>query len=332
MHCHLAAHMSPHLRGKPMPAEMGSHFNHTMSAMAGIVVGWKVLARAGSSEVRHDTRSQRRNLRLLVQQAPRRYGAEPGLGFVLQNGNTAPRPDSVVIPGAPIVLTRGEAVQINVVNHLSEPTSVHWHGMELESYFDGVSGWSGDASRTSPQVNAGDSFAVRFTPPRAGTFIYHAHFHEERQLSSGLYGPLIVLEPGDTFNADTDRQWVLSQSGPALPARLMLNGMTRPVIDVEARRTYRIRLININPTAPVFLEVLSDTVPIKWRAIAKDGADLPAVQAVLRPARLMIGVGEAYDFELTPERAGELQIRGNDVAGRVRFAGVLRVLESNSRR
>jgi manganese oxidase len=332
MHCHMAAHMSPHLRGKPMPAETGSHFNHTMSAMAGIVVGWKVLARPGSSGTKPDIRSQRRSLRLLVQQAPRRYGTEPGLGFVLQNGNAAPAPDSVVIPGAPIVLTRGEAVQINVVNHLSEPTSVHWHGMELESYFDGVSGWSGDASRISPQVNAGDSFAVRFTPPRAGTFIYHAHFHEERQLSSGLYGPLIVLEPGDTFNADTDRQWVLSQGGPALPARLMLNGMTRPVIDVEARRTYRIRLININPTAPVFLEVLSDTVPIKWRAIAKDGADLPAVQAVLRPARLMIGVGEAYDFELTPERAGELQIRGNDVAGRVRFAGVLRVLESNSRR
>jgi hypothetical protein len=43
-------------------------------------------------------------------------------------------------------------------------------------------------------------------------------------------------------------------------------------------------------------------------------------------------VGEAYDFELTPERAGEFQIRGNDVAGRVRFAGVLRVLESNSHR
>jgi len=28
--------------------------------------------------------------------------------------------------------------------------------------------------------------------PRAGTFIYHSHFDEERQLGSGLYGPLIA--------------------------------------------------------------------------------------------------------------------------------------------
>jgi FtsP/CotA-like multicopper oxidase with cupredoxin domain len=333
MHCHMAAHMSPHLRGKPISADMSHHFNHTLNAMAGIVVGWKVRPRDGAAQTEPtESSGPRRMMRLLVQQAPHRYGTEPGFGFVLQEGNTPPRADSVVIPGAPIVLRRGEPVQIMVVNHLSQPTAVHWHGMELESYFDGVSGWSGDVQRTSPQINARDSFAVRFTPPRAGTFIYHAHFNEERQLSSGLYGPLIVLEPGASFDPDADRQWVLSQGGPAIPVQLMLNGMVSPVVDVEARRTYRIRLININPTAPVLLEVLSDTVPIKWRAIAKDGADLPAVQRVLRPARFMIGVGEAYDFELTPEKAGELHIRGNDVAGRRKFAGVLRVLESNSRR
>ena len=333
MHCHMAAHLSPLLRAKPMQSDMSHHFNHTLKAMAGIVIGWKVLAPAGSTEVvTAETPGARKMLRLLAQESPRRYGNEPGLGFVLQEGAAAPRADSVVIPGAPIVLTRGEPVQITVVNHLTAPTSVHWHGMELESYFDGVSGWSGDAHRTSPQVNAGDSFAVRFTPPRAGTFIYHAHFDEERQLSSGLYGPLIVLEPGTSFDPDIDREWVLSQSGPAIPAQLMVNGMTSPVIDLQARRQYRIRLININPTAPVLLEVLADTVPIKWRAIAKDGADLPASQAVLRPARLMIGVGETYDFELTPESAGQLQIRGNDVSGKVRFAGVVRVSESNSRK
>ena len=111
----------------------------------------------------------------------------------------APRPDSVVIPGPPLVLTRGEPVQITVVNNLQDATSIHWHGIELDSYFDGVSGWSGDQRKTAPHVNAGDSFAVRFTPPRAGTFIYHSHFDEERQLGSGLYGPIIVLEPGQTL-------------------------------------------------------------------------------------------------------------------------------------
>ena len=28
-------------------------------------------------------------------------------------------------------------------------------------------------------------------PPRAGTFMYHSHFDEETQISSGVFGPII---------------------------------------------------------------------------------------------------------------------------------------------
>jgi len=59
--------------------------------------------------------------------------------------------------------------------------------------------------------------------------------------------------------------------------------------------------------------------------MAKDGADLPATQAAIRPARLMIGVGETYDFELTPESPGDLRVVLTDVAGRIRLKGVVRV-------
>ena len=38
-------------------------------------------------------------------------------------------------------------MSIMVVNHLTEPTAVHWHGIELESYFDGVAGFSGAGAR-----------------------------------------------------------------------------------------------------------------------------------------------------------------------------------------
>ena len=327
MHCHMAAHMAPDLRAHPvrMTEAMTGH-NHTLDVMAGLVVGWRVLPRTHVSAVSDGSGGRHRELRLLVQSAPGRYGANPGIGFVLQQGATPPRPDSVVIPGPPIVLTRGEPVQINVVNHLPTATSIHWHGIELESYFDGVSGWSGDQRRTAPQVDPGDSFAVRFTPPRAGTFIYHSHFDEERQLGSGLYGPIIVLEPGVTYDPETDRTWILSQAGPTRQrATIILNGSTTPVLELKAGQKYRIRLLNISATAPLRLSVLADTVPIRWRAMAKDGADLPATQAVMRPARLMIGVGEAYDFELTPESAGELQVRVTDNANRVRLQGLVRV-------
>jgi manganese oxidase len=40
--------------------------------------------------------------------------------------------------GPTLVLRRGEPVAITLVNRLSEATSIHWHGMELESYYDGV--------------------------------------------------------------------------------------------------------------------------------------------------------------------------------------------------
>ena len=47
-----------------------------------------------------------------------------------------------------IDLTRGEPVSITIVNHLAEPTSVHWHGIEVEdSYVDGVPGFSGAGTR-----------------------------------------------------------------------------------------------------------------------------------------------------------------------------------------
>lgn len=99
-----------------------------------------------------------------------------------------------MIPGAPLVLRRGEPVAIAVVTGSPRPTSIRWQGIELDSYVDGVSGWSGPAGRMTPQVESGDSLLVRFAPPRAGTFIYHSHFDEERQLASGLYGALVVLE------------------------------------------------------------------------------------------------------------------------------------------
>jgi FtsP/CotA-like multicopper oxidase with cupredoxin domain len=233
----------------------------------------------------------------------------------------------VVIPGPAIVLTRGEPVQITVVNRLSEATSVHWHGIELDSYFDGVSGWSGAEGRTAPPVEPRDSFVVRFTPPRAGTFIYHSHFDEERQLASGLYGPLIVLEPGARYDRYADRPWVLSQAGPAegVNRPVMLNGSTTPVVELYAKRRYRIRLININPNLPLTFSVLADSVPVSWRAVAKDGADLPAAQSQIQPAQLRIGVGEAYDFEFAPGLPRDLRLLAADPAGRVRLSGLIRV-------
>lgn len=327
MHCHNAAHMSPKLRRGTGAAANGAHTgtNHTMDAMAGLVTGWRVLPATGSTQPAATNGGTYRQLRLHVQESPNRYGNNPVLGFVLQTGNAAPPADSVSLPGSPIVLTRGEPVEIRVLNHLDEPTSIHWHGIELDSYFDGVAGWSGDVGRLAPPVAARDSFAVRFTPPRAGTFIYHSHFEEERQLSSGMYGPLIVLEPGVRYDPETDRNWLLGQVETGPGPKPTLNGSSTPEIELVAGRRHRIRVININPNIPLMLVVLADSVPVRWRAIAKDGADLPAVQARPQPARVRLGVGETADFELTPDKPGNLRVRAFDPNGGVRIDGVIHV-------
>jgi hypothetical protein len=57
---------------------------------------------------------------------------------------------------------------------------------------------------------------------------------------------------------------------------------------------------------PINVSLGLGDLPATWRPIAKDGADLPARQREFCPAQLTIGVGETYDFEISPQRAGEL--------------------------
>jgi hypothetical protein len=48
---------------------------------------------------------------------------------------------------------------------------------------------------------------------------------------------------------------------------------------------------------------------VKWRAIAKDGASLPPVQATVQDAAQVISVGETYDFEFAPQGPGDYKLR-----------------------
>ena len=123
---------------------------------------------------------------------------------------------------------RGQPVEITLVNGLPEATAIHWHGMELDSYYDGVHGFSGTELRLTPMIEPGASFVVRFTPPRAGTFMYHTHLHDRRQLTQGLYGAMLVMEPGDAFDAATDHVLVIGREGPDPGAPIVINGERNP--------------------------------------------------------------------------------------------------------
>ncbi|MGH7505478.1 MAG: multicopper oxidase domain-containing protein, partial [Longimicrobiales bacterium] len=309
-HCHIASHMGELQRffmmGVEPPERMEMHGDHHAErAMAGLVVGIEVSGDPGEGLA--EGAAVRRE-RLLVNDRPDVYpDGDPGLGFVLQRG-AEPAPDSIVVPGLPIVLTQGEPTAINVVNRSATPTAVHWHGLEIESFYDGVPGWTGDGRRTTPLIASGDSFLVRLAPPRAGTFIYHAHADELRQLGSGLFGPVVVLEPGQTFDPATDHFLIFSMAGPNLEiAPIVANNGADPVLELEAGRTHRIRIINITAEDPVAMEIHDDAGPIEWRILARDGADTPTAHRAEQPARLVAAPGQTVDVEIRP-RAGTLRL------------------------
>jgi FtsP/CotA-like multicopper oxidase with cupredoxin domain len=208
LHCHTMLHVSATLNvdGSPRPHEEHGHDGHLGAGMTGLVVGIVVRGPEEHSEYSPAV-SDARQLTLVMQQEPHRFGEAPAFGFLLAEGSHAPPVGPVSVPGPVLVLRRGEPVAITLVNHLAEATSIHWHGMELASVYDGVHGWSGSGDRATPIIEPGGTFVVRFTPPRAGTFIYHTHLHDNRQLTSGLYGAMLVLEPEELFDKTFDHIW-----------------------------------------------------------------------------------------------------------------------------
>jgi hypothetical protein len=69
-------------------------------------------------------------------------------------------------------------------------------------------------------------------------------------------------------------------------------------------------LVNITPNDRlVNTSLLLNDHPVKWRALAKDGADLPPQQATARESVQPISVGETYDFEFSPDAPGAYELR-----------------------
>src|SRR5206468_2424525 len=122
-----------------------------------------------------------------------------------------------------------------------------------ESYFDGVAGFSGRDTRLAPLIAAGDSFEARFTPPRAGTFIYHTHVDELRQQPAGLAGALIVLEPGTRYDPATDVTVLISSPSDSVAETraVLLNGSLTPTpLELRVGVRHRVRFINITKGRP----------------------------------------------------------------------------------
>jgi len=238
------------------------------------------------------------------------------------------------VPGPELRVTEGDTVRVTVRNELQEPTTVHWHGVEVPVGMDGVLGLS------QAPIQPGATFTYEFVATPAGTRWYHAHANELAQQGGGLVGALII-EPRDPPqpSARPDREFTLLSgewvtTGTAAPGPMVvptpsgtggmdgmmspgsggmaqgagrlnydtftLNGKTysaAPPLTVRQGERVRLRLINANATD-------TQIFALPGHRLTVTHTDGNALQQPVQVEAVPLGVGERADVEFVADNPG----------------------------
>ncbi len=214
------------------------------------------------------------------------------------------------VPGPMIRVTEGDRVRILLKNELSQPTTIHWHGIAVPNAMDGI------PDVTQKAIQPGETFTYEFVAQPAGTYIYHSHFDGDVQVSAGLYAPFIIdpKEPA-TPNPDVDvdlifSEWLVKngQTYAAMPMAGMepnyftINGKAYPdteTIQVKKGQLVRLRLTGIGQLVhPIHLH------GVPFKIVATDGHPVP-VAAQLTKDTVLVSPGERYDIEFVATETGQ---------------------------
>lgn len=106
------------------------------------------------------------------------------------------------IPGPNLEFNEGEFAIINVTNNMEVETSVHWHGLILPNFYDGVPYLS------TPPVRPGETLQYKFAIKQSGTYWYHSHTGLQEQ--RGVYGSIQINPKETDLQYDKDLVLVLS--------------------------------------------------------------------------------------------------------------------------
>ncbi|MGH3655280.1 MAG: multicopper oxidase family protein [Micromonosporaceae bacterium] len=211
--------------------------------------------------------------------------------------------------GPTLRIRRGDRVRVNVHNGLPEPTTMHWHGMELPAASDG-----GPHQSIAPGTTWSPSWTV---DQPAATLWYHPHPHgqtarhvyrgvagliyvnDATSARSGLprrYGvddiPLVVQDKNFTADGRLDETGI-SFGGRhvtgLLGEEILVNGTHDPYLTVRSRYT-RFRVLNAS-TARVYDIGFTDDRP--FEVVGTDTGLLPAPVAT---RRVMLSPGERIEI------------------------------------
>ena len=316
-HCHRMPHMRLPLPLDPDDAfipdnnpdhERMHEWDSGFAGMGGMILGVTVTGRSEFDTVNGWTPERRLEIDVGNQ------GSSPDLYHLALDDLDSDKPPatSTGLAGPLLLVTEGQHTEITVKNTSRKPTSIHWHGLEIESYYDGVPWWSGIGEKRAPLIEPGHEFLVKMIPQQAGSYIYHTHWHDEGQLTGGVHGPMIVLPPGQSYDPSSDKSFLFSVSPlePYGSRLLLMNGAPQhPRMRLPAGRTCRFRFMNITPAVDSLHVSLRDSDgPVLWAPRAKDGEAI--VGGAPQRAVQHIAIGETFDFEYVAEGNEELTLEG----------------------
>lgn len=163
------------------------------------------------------------------------------------------------IPGPTIEAKKGDQVIVHFRNDLPEATTIHWHGVRVPNDMDG-------AGRLLRPIPPGGTFDYQFIVPDDGLFWYHPHVRSDLQVEKGLYGTVLVRDPGEpALGVATERLLVLDdvrvdpvtgQAADGVDTRaqmmgregnlLLVNGQpSNRALSVTRGERVRLRLVNV---------------------------------------------------------------------------------------
>lgn len=187
------------------------------------------------------------------------------------------------VPGPLLVMKKGDRVRVLVRNKLNEETSVHWHGIDVPNKMDGV------AHVTQEAIKPGETFVYEFTVKNEpGTYMYHTHVNAIKQVTKGVYGPIVVQS-----EKKYDHEQVMMLSGP-MSGHYLINGKSFPdtdVINVKPGQTILFHIVNIGPADSHPMHIHGHEMKI----IAQDGRRL---SAPYRAVTITVAPGQSFDAEV----------------------------------
>src|SRR5690554_4501401 len=252
------------------------------------------------------------------------------------------------IPGPTLEFTEGEYAVIYVKNEMKVETSIHWHGLLLPNFMDGV------PYLTTPPIKPGTTFKYEFPIRQSGTYWYHSHTMLQEQ--SGVFGSLLIHPKEKTLDYDHDLVLMLSDWTNENPHSVLRNlkrgnewyqmkkGTATPLNKVIARGAFGAQLDfwrqrmggadiadvyypaflingeesvtypNFNPGEKVRLRIINGSASSQfWMTFGGNPPLLVSADGLdvvpVEHSKTFIATAETYDFIIAIPQNGKIELR-----------------------